>query len=255
VIYTPQELLEFGWRIPFFLGGLFGLLAMYLRRWLHETPVFVALQQRKGLEEGLPLTTVLRDHRSGVLVSMTLTWALSAMMIVVILMTPTILQRQFSIAPGTALSGNMLATIGLVIGAVVFGALAGRFGSNRVIVLGCVGQSVCYLLLLLAAAANSVWIVPLYGLAGFSMGVIGAYPLVWVRSFPAAVRFSGISFSYNVAYALFGSVTPILIGFAIAWDRNAPIWYVAATSAITIAVIVRFRFQRAQPLLAAQADT
>lgn len=46
---TPQEVLAGGWRIPFFLGGLFGLMAMYLRRWLHETPVFLAMQARRAL--------------------------------------------------------------------------------------------------------------------------------------------------------------------------------------------------------------
>ncbi len=37
--------------IPFLLGGVFGLVAMYLRRWLHETPVFAELQQRKALAD------------------------------------------------------------------------------------------------------------------------------------------------------------------------------------------------------------
>jgi MFS family permease len=33
---TPQGIHEGGWRIPFLLGGAFGLVAMYLRRWLQE---------------------------------------------------------------------------------------------------------------------------------------------------------------------------------------------------------------------------
>jgi len=37
---SPAAMRDHGWRIPFFLGGVFGFLAMYLRRWLHETPVF-----------------------------------------------------------------------------------------------------------------------------------------------------------------------------------------------------------------------
>ncbi|VTN13874.1 alpha-ketoglutarate transporter [Raoultella terrigena] len=35
---TPQGIHDGGWRIPFLLGGVFGLVAMYLRRWLQETP-------------------------------------------------------------------------------------------------------------------------------------------------------------------------------------------------------------------------
>jgi MFS family permease len=38
-VFDPQELLSHGWRVPFVLGGVFGVGSMYLRRWLHETPV------------------------------------------------------------------------------------------------------------------------------------------------------------------------------------------------------------------------
>ena len=60
---TAQQVLDYGWRIPFVLGGVFGLGAMYLRRWLRETPVFTELQQRRALAAELPLKAVLREHR------------------------------------------------------------------------------------------------------------------------------------------------------------------------------------------------
>jgi len=237
-LFAPSEILEFAWRIPFFAGGVFGLVALYLRKWLHETPVFVEMQKRKSLETGIPLATVLTKHRPGVSVSMILTWALSATIIVVLLMTPTMLQKQFGIIASVAQTGNLLATIGLVIGAAIYGWLAGSFGVTRVIVSGCVIQSICYLVLLQVAGNGSAFVVPIYALTGLSLGVIGAYPLVWIRSFPARVRFSGISFSYNVAYAIFGSITPIMIGYAVSWNRMTPVWYVAAVSGVAIATML-----------------
>jgi MFS family permease len=36
-LYTPVEVADYAWRIPFLLGGVFGLFSVYLRRWLHET--------------------------------------------------------------------------------------------------------------------------------------------------------------------------------------------------------------------------
>ncbi|MCZ7176520.1 MFS transporter, partial [Salmonella enterica] len=73
-IYTPAEVSDFAWRIPFLMGGVFGLFSVYLRRWLHETPVFAELQLRKALAAEVPLKTVLRDHRGAIVVSMLLTW-------------------------------------------------------------------------------------------------------------------------------------------------------------------------------------
>lgn len=48
---TPAEVSEWGWRVPFLLGGIFGIIAMYLRRWLHETPVFAEMQANKTLAD------------------------------------------------------------------------------------------------------------------------------------------------------------------------------------------------------------
>ncbi|MEK6296347.1 MAG: MFS transporter, partial [Paraburkholderia tropica] len=51
---------------------------------------------------------------------------------------------------------------------------------------------------------------------------------VMVNAFPAVVRFSGISFSYNVAYAVFGGLTPIVVALMMKSEPLAPPYYVAA---------------------------
>ncbi|HAK34650.1 MAG TPA: MFS transporter, partial [Pantoea sp.] len=67
-----------------------------------------------------------------------------------------------------------------------------------------------------------------YGLAGLSVGVVGVVPYLMVRAFPAPVRFTGISFSYNVAYAIFGGLTPIFVTLILRLTPLAPAWYVLA---------------------------
>jgi hypothetical protein len=51
---------------------------------------------------------------------------------------------------------------------------------------------------------------------------------VMVTAFPAAVRFSGLSFSYNLAYAIFGGLTPILVSLLLKWSPLGPAYYVGA---------------------------
>lgn len=109
--FSTAEVAAFAWRIPFLLGGVFGLFSVYLRRWLHETPVFAEMKARKTLAAEIPLKAVIRDHGRAVIVSMLITWMLSAAIVVVILMTPTLLQKQFHIAPATALFANSIATL------------------------------------------------------------------------------------------------------------------------------------------------
>ncbi|MDN0076461.1 MFS transporter [Crenobacter sp. SG2303] len=230
--YSQAAIQEWAWRLPFLLGGVFGLVAMYLRRWLHETPVFAEMQAKKALAEELPLKTVVREHKRAVLVSMGLTWLLSAGIVVVILMTPTYLQKQFHIAPATSLQANSLAIIALTIGCIFFGALIDRLGAGKTFVLGC---------LLLASTSYAFYhslgnapeqLFLLYPLAGFAVGIVGAVPYVMVRSFPAVVRFSGLSFSYNLAYAIFGGLTPIAVTLMLKNDPLALAHYVLALCAL-----------------------
>ena len=53
-----------------------------------------------------------------------------------------------------------------------------------------------------------------------------------VRAFPAEVRFTGISFSYNVAYAIFGGLTPVFVTLIMRLTPMAPAYYVLALSVI-----------------------
>jgi MFS family permease len=225
---APAEVARYGFRIPFLLGGCFGLLAVYLRRFLQETPVFKQMHESRALSEELPLKTIFREHLPAVVLSMALTWVLSAAIVVVILFTPTYLQTTFKVLPRVSLQANSLAIVCLTLGCVVFGWLTDRFGSKASLAGGS--------LALLASSSYFYHSLPLegsalfaaYALTGFFVGSIGVIPVILVRAFPAQIRFSGLSFSYNVAYAIFGGLTPVVLTLWLKADRLAPAHYVAA---------------------------
>ncbi len=232
--YDPAGLLAEGWRLPFILGGVFGLVSVWLRQYLHETPVFREMQARQQLADELPLKTVVREHRPAIVLTMLLTWLLSAAVVVMILMTPTLVQKLYAIPAVTALQANSVATLFLSMGCIVFGALADRFGAGRVLALGCValGASSWLLYQRLGVAAGEIYI--WYALCGFFVGVIGVVPSAAVQAFPPVVRFSGLSFSYNVAYAVFGGLTPVLVSRLLPLDALAPAHYVVALSVVGV---------------------
>ncbi|MFC7607368.1 MFS transporter [Teichococcus aestuarii] len=235
---APAEVAAWGWRTAFLVGGVFGFLAMYLRRFLHETPVFEAMRRRAALTQGLPIRQVLRGHRRGVAVSMLVTWMLTAAIVVVILMTPTLLQRLHGFTPAETLRGNLMATLALTVSAMLCGALLDRFGSVKVGVAGGLAMIAATYALYLGAAARPELLVPLYALAGATIGVITVVPYVMIHAFPPPIRFSGVSFAYNLAYALFGGLTPLLVSALVAADPLGPAHYVGAVSLVGIATLV-----------------
>jgi MFS family permease len=232
--WSPAEVQAFAWRIPFIVGGIFGFLAVFLRRLLAETPVFEEMRRRQALVQGLPLRTVLAGHRRAVIVSMLLTWVLTAAIVVVILMTPTLIQKLFGIAAAQALGANSIATLCLSIGCIVFGLAADRFGAERMLMLGCAALLASTYALYVGLGQNTAHLDALYAVAGFFVGTVGVIPTLLVRAFPAAVRFSGISFAYNIAYAIFGGLTPLFVTVLMKSQPLAPAHYVAALCVLGI---------------------
>ncbi len=104
MLMPPEQVTAYGWRIPFLLGGAFGLMSMYLRYLLTETPVFEELRKPA--------------------------------IVVVILMTPALLQKMYNAGTAATLQANCVATISLAAGCVLAGWLTDRFGTARVLLVG-----------------------------------------------------------------------------------------------------------------------
>src|SRR3970282_505599 len=95
--YDPAALLEAGWRIPFILRGVVGLGSVWLRQYLHETPVFKEMQGRPAPADELPLKPVVRGARPAIVLTSLMTWLLSSAVVVMFLMTPTLIQKLYAI--------------------------------------------------------------------------------------------------------------------------------------------------------------
>ncbi|MDM0076728.1 MFS transporter [Variovorax sp. J2P1-59] len=230
--YTPAEVSDFAWRIPFILGGVFGLVSVYLRRFLHETPVFQELADRRSVARELPLKTILREHRGASVFVGLLTWVLSAAIVVVVLFTPTYLQKVHHIPATLALEANAVATLMLTLGCILVGWACDRIGTRAVMLIGWGGLVVTTYLFYTSLPGTPTSLVWHYGLVGLFVGTIATVPIAGVRAFPAPVRFSGLSFAYNMSYAIFGGLTPIILTLWLQKDPMAPAHYVAALAVL-----------------------
>ena len=237
-IYSPADVAGFAWRIPFIVGGAFGFVSVYLRRFLEETPVFKEMAARRSLAREVPLKAVLREHRVATLLALALTWVLTAGIVVVILFTPTYLQQIHHIPAALALRANSLATLTLALGCLVFGWANDSFGTRAAMIVGFGGLLISSYAFYSGLPGTPVLLMVTYGLTGFFVGAVTTVPIVAVRSFPAAVRFSGLSFSYNLSYAIFGGLTPVVLTLWLRTNHMAPAHYVGGLA--TLGVLLAF---------------
>jgi MFS family permease len=252
-VFTPAEILDYAWRLPFLLGGVFGVVGVWLRRWLSETPVFMALHaQRQDMAE-LPLRAVLREHRQSLLPAALLTCVLTSAVVVLVVITPTVMQQRFGMTPMNTFALSSVGIVFLNIGCVLAGHLVDRIGAWRGVIL--------YSLLLplgvglLYASLIGQWL-PLtlaYAIAGLGCGIVGVVPSVMVGLFPAKIRVSGISFTYNIAYALWASTTPLLLIMLMPWSPWVCVGYCAVMGTVGLGTAAFFGLRRGMQLEGAEA--
>jgi MFS family permease len=239
-VFTPAEILDYAWRYPFLLGGVFGVIGVWLRRWLSETPVFMAMQAQREATVELPLRTVLREHRMAMLPAMILTCVLTSAVVVFVVITPTMMQKTFGMSASHTFALSALGIVFLNIGCVLAGLLVDRIGAWRTVMLYSLllplGIGVLYTCLII----EGQWLGLAYAVAGLGCGVVGAVPSVMVSLFPARIRVSGISFTYNIAYAIWASITPLLLIGLMPWSPWICVIFCAVMGAVGISSAVYF---------------
>ena len=239
--FSPAQIIGGYWRLPFLIGGVLGFLAMLLRRWLSETPVFRELQKHSTLAPELPLRTLLRSYRPAVAVAVLSTWMLTGVILVLLLMTPALLQSLFRVAAHQALLANFAGTAAQCAASVAVGVAVDRFGIRRVAIPSSLFLIAATYALYIGAARLPSALVPLYILAGLGAGALVLAPLVMVQLFPPAVRFTGVSFSYNICYSVLGGLTPLLVSALAHLNSLSPAHYVAGVTVLGMIAVLRPR--------------
>jgi len=245
--FTEAEIKDWAWRVPFILGGIFGFIALYLRSYLKETPVFKAMRAKKELAKELPVKQVLLSHKTAVGIGMLFTWFLTGCVVVLILAMPNLLVASFGFERADAFKMQSAAILMQMLGCIIAGVLADRFGAGKVILLGSIfvaAMAGIFYHSLGHVEASTVFM--LYMLLGLSSGTVGMVSYSMVKMFPAQIRFSGISFSYNLAYAIAGGITLPLVQWLSLYSNIGALYYIWTVCLVTLftALLYRSKFEK-----------
>ncbi len=237
--FTREEILSYAWRIPFIAGGLFGVISVYLRRYLSETPIFQEMAERKELSKEIPVVTVMKKHKWACVIVALMTWTLSTTVMVAILMTPVkILGGMYQLSSIDArVTGSIMALM-LTIGCVLFGWLEDILKTRLTSLIAWGGLAITSFLFysLLTTQPSLEMIYMGAAVMGLFTGAIAITPIIGTRAFPAKIRYSGLSFSYNLAYAVFSAITPALTIWLLSKTPLGAAWYIGSVAILAIIV-------------------
>ncbi|ANE35684.1 major facilitator superfamily transporter [Campylobacter iguaniorum] len=230
-VYSDADIQGGMWRLPFIIGGIFGVISIYLRRYLSETPVFKQMQEMNDIEK-MPIKTVIKYHKLDNLMSMLVSWVLTGCIVVMILLMPNFMPGAFEkseieVGRITTIYMQMVCIVLMCAGCFIYGKFSDKFGVSKATI-GFSGIFIVAVFAYFYALYNGAGfniVLTFYLLAGFfgCIGPCGA-PFFMIALYPNKIRFSGISFSYNIAYAIAGGVTP---PFAVAMVHKFDPMYLA----------------------------
>ncbi|TDV61223.1 MFS transporter [Pseudomonas sp. LP_7_YM] len=208
---STEAMSSWGWRLPFLVAAPLGLIGLYLRWKLDETPAFQAVAEEHTVAHS-SLKDTLRDHGRAILalgafISLT---ALSFYMFTTYF--ATYLQVAGGLNRATALLVSLIALCFASALCPVAGAFSDRVGRRATVVTACVLLAVMvYPSFLMASSgsfAGSIVGVMLLATGAVLCNVVTAALLS--ETFPTRTRYTASAITYNIAYTIFGGTAPLM---------------------------------------------
>ncbi|WOP39287.1 MFS transporter [Streptomyces sp. Li-HN-5-13] len=246
LLLTDAEMLSWGWRVPFLIAGPLGVIGLYMRLRLEESPAFQQQldEHEKSLAQestGSELKTVVRKHWRPLLVCMGLVLLYNVTNYMVTGFLPT---YQTETLNRSSSSADVLVLIGMVWIVVLLtfiGRLSDRVGRRPVYGVAAAAMIVLAVPSFLLIKMHGTW-PPILGvlilatlLACFAAPSAATLPAL----FPTAVRYAAMGIGFNFAVAAFGGTTPLVTEALIHLTGSdmMPAYYLMLAGAIGLATV------------------
>tara|TARA_R110000868_G_scaffold8205_7_gene42780 strand:- start:96016 stop:97290 length:1275 start_codon:yes stop_codon:yes gene_type:complete len=242
---------QWGWRIPFLLGGVLAVLAYVVRLKLLESPLFEKHKSEQRLAKS-PVLSVLHNNSRQITRAFSVVSVMAAAISILFLFMPVYLSEHLKLPLGTALSMNSLNLLVFTLLIPIFARLSDLTSRNFIISIG------AYLFLFLSIPLYMAIIEGDAGtrlLAMMSLGVIcatvvGPIAATLAERFTTQERTSGIGLSYNLSFGLVGGLAPLAVTFLIHRTHMnvAPAFYLMLTAAITLMAAINLKDYTRKPM-------
>ena len=254
---NSSAMVGWGWRVPFLLAGPLGLIVLYIRTKLADSPVYQSMNdalESKGAaaiadaqgtaKNGMfaPLVKLFRNHLKALVISFGACVLNAVGFYTVLTYLPTYLSDTVGMEAtqsGTITTICLVAYVFMVFG---MGHISDKFGRKKVLIGACVAFIAFTVPAFLILNTSQFWPVLSVELAMCATltandGTLSSY---LTETFPTSVRFTGFAFSFNLANAIFGGTASFIATGLIALTGSsiAPAWYMVGVAAIALVAMI-----------------
>jgi MHS family proline/betaine transporter-like MFS transporter len=244
LVLTADEVAAWGWRIPFLLAAPLGLVGLYIRSRLEETPEFAALRERGEVAKH-PLRESIVHHWPAILRTAGYALFQNATLYVVLSFVPSFQSETLGYSSILASTSSVLSMVVICALIPVLGAASDRFGRRPVLALSCLlALFLSYPLFALMGQGSPTMAVLTHIALGMILAIfLGPTLTAMNELFETRVRYGGFSLGYNLSVSAFGGTAPFLVTLLVSQTGNnaSPAFYIMAAAVITLPIIFTAR--------------
>jgi MHS family proline/betaine transporter-like MFS transporter len=233
---THEQLVSWGWRLPFLFGALAGPFGFYIRHRVAESPEFERLLDRNDKPPRVTIRQFFRDNGDA---------AICAMGVIIVGAATNLsvyVERQLHLPLSTALLGAFVSGVLNLFLFPLSGKLADRYGAYRLFYPIVIAWMVCvyplYHFVVTNPTPGHLFIAQLIATV-FLAAMSGSHPGMLATLFPVRSRSAGVALSYNIAVTLFGGMAPLTITglTSLTGSSLTPAFYLIFAGFVSLAMV------------------
>ena len=235
---SPADMQEWGWRIPFMLGGLIGPVGWYLRRRMPSVVVDVPKRPR--------LATLLAEHGRPLFYGTLMMAAPSIGIYITVFYMPSYLVRTLHRPPVISLLTASLSGLVILVVNPLLAKIADRQPGRKPIqymtLVICLVMTYPAFLALRMGVGDVTALLIILGYVAVALSNAGASTVMMLEAFAPQHRAAALSIMYSFGVAIFGGFSPLIVTWLIAATGNPmmPAWYLIAATCVTLFALQRF---------------
>lgn len=222
---TQAQMLAYGWRIPFILGGILGIGLYYFARSLDEKYLFTQPKNTSPKP---------KERWRGITSIMIFSWLVASLITIMLFVLKDLIRMTFFIDESLLGVAFMVCLLFLVVGCLFFGFLADRTNTAKIFSIASILFILSTMFLFYDLQSNGALMFFSFAVFGFCNGVIGIIPTIMTRLCNTTHRLSTINIGYNIVYMIVGIITPALLGFFSYFTNLAPALYLSFLGVVMV---------------------
>lgn len=220
-----EDLMSWGWRVPFLLSILIFLVGLYIRKNIRESKAF-SQAKPETKHEKIPLMVLIREHPKALLQAIALRLPENGASYIFFTFS-VVYAKHIGISTGEIISAVTLAMLVEFFSILFWGALSDRIGLKPVYYIGVIGLLVmAFPFFWLLSTGDYGWIMlaMFLGLPFCHGAMIGTQPCIMSDLFPVRVRYSGLALGHEVGSIFSGGLGPMLaVALLMHFDASWPV--------------------------------